>query len=301
MNPGSLILIHGGALGDFVLTLHLLEGLLDKLSCPARVLFRRSYHCLLENAPETEALDLDSPGVSRLFGDQADTALRDVALGLPTSPVVIDCLGTKLSPIHGAESQLFRLDPRQNGTKNHILRQWTDQLAAQGLSIALAAPNWLLQSHSAKDKSGRVLVHPGSGGSGKCWPLERVVEFCIRLTEGGWSVSTALGPAELESWPADHHRKLDSLGTLHRCDRLDQFVDLVQSVQFFVGNDSGPAHLAAALGCQTLVIFQATDPNIWAPPAAHVVGAATDETPPTVDAVFSAWQAMTGTCQSRST
>jgi len=33
----------------------------------------------------------------------------------------------------------------------------------------------------------------------------------------------------------------------------------------FVGNDSGPAHMAAALGVPSVVIFGASDPAIWGP------------------------------------
>jgi len=299
MKSGSLILIHGGALGDFVLTLHLLQGLLDKLACPARVLCRRSYHCLLKDAQQIEALDLESPNVSRLFGDHAYTAFRDLAAGLPTPTVVVDCLGTKLSPTPDAEFEVFRIDPRPNGTNNHILRQWANQLDPHGLHVAPTAPEWLKQTRSHSRSDRHVLIHPGSGGSGKCWPLEHIAQLCGRLTEDGWSVSTALGPVELETWSADHIRQLESIGTLHRFERLGQFVGLVESVQYFVGNDSGPAHLAAALGCQTLVIFQATDPNIWAPPSAAHIDSVNDGTPPTVDAVYEAWRAMQGACNER--
>jgi len=37
-----------------------------------------------------------------------------------------------------------------------------------------------------------------------------------------------------------------------------------------VGNDSGPTHLAAAVGCPTVAIFGPTDPAVWAPVGAHV-------------------------------
>jgi heptosyltransferase-3 len=35
--------------------------------------------------------------------------------------------------------------------------------------------------------------------------------------------------------------------------------------QLFVGNDSGPAHLAAAFGVPVTVLFGASDPVTWAP------------------------------------
>ncbi len=38
-----------------------------------------------------------------------------------------------------------------------------------------------------------------------------------------------------------------------------------------MGNDSGPTHLAAAVGCPTVALFGPTDPARWAPVGAHVV------------------------------
>jgi len=39
----------------------------------------------------------------------------------------------------------------------------------------------------------------------------------------------------------------------------------VAAASLFVGNDSGPAHMAAALGVPAVVIFGASDPAIWGP------------------------------------
>ncbi len=301
MNPGGLILIHGGALGDFVLTLHLLQGLITHFGCPARVVCRRSYHCLLATAPQVEALDLDGPVARRLFGEQADTALHEIAAGLDGPLVVVDCLGTNLRSDREIGYRLLRIDPRDQPSENHILKQWTKQLAAQGLTVSPARPTWLRQAKLRDDDMRHVIIHPGSGGNTKCWPLDRFCELIDRIRRDGWRVSVALGPVELESWPTDALRQLEQSTSLITFERLDQFVEVLQTVQFFVGNDSGPSHLAKALGCHTLVIFQATNPNIWAPPGARCVGPAYDGLPPSVDAVFNAWTDMTRACNASST
>ncbi|MGH2669848.1 MAG: glycosyltransferase family 9 protein, partial [bacterium] len=46
---------------------------------------------------------------------------------------------------------------------------------------------------------------------------------------------------------------------------LRRLAALLEAARVFVGNDSGPSHLAAALGCPTLVLFGPTDPAVWAP------------------------------------
>ena len=42
-------------------------------------------------------------------------------------------------------------------------------------------------------------------------------------------------------------------------------MSLISGAELFVGNDSGPAHIAAAFGIPTTVIFGASDPAIWGP------------------------------------
>lgn len=54
---------------------------------------------------------------------------------------------------------------------------------------------------------------------------------------------------------------------------LEETKSLVQSAAFFVGNDSGPAHMAAAFGIPVVVVFGNSDPVVWAPwkVSSHVV------------------------------
>ena len=46
---------------------------------------------------------------------------------------------------------------------------------------------------------------------------------------------------------------------------LDHIGALTEVADLFIGNDAGPTHVAAAVGCKTLAIFGPTDPNVSAP------------------------------------
>ena len=46
---------------------------------------------------------------------------------------------------------------------------------------------------------------------------------------------------------------------------LDEVKNLIAGAQLFLGNDSGPAHIAAAFGVPVAVIFGASNPSTWAP------------------------------------
>lgn len=46
---------------------------------------------------------------------------------------------------------------------------------------------------------------------------------------------------------------------------LEEIKSLLAGATLFVGNDSGPAHMAAALGLPVVVFFGSSDPHIWRP------------------------------------
>ena len=51
---------------------------------------------------------------------------------------------------------------------------------------------------------------------------------------------------------------------------LPEFAGLLNSAHVFIGNDSGPSHLAAAVGTPTVAIFGPTDPRTWGPVGENV-------------------------------
>ena len=46
---------------------------------------------------------------------------------------------------------------------------------------------------------------------------------------------------------------------------LSEIKSLLRGASLFLGNDSGPAHMAAAFGLATVVIFGSSNPDIWHP------------------------------------
>jgi len=118
----------------------------------------------------------------------------------------------------------------------------------------------------------RVVMHPGSGAAPaqKRWPLNRFVEVGRTLVEQTDAhIIVAGGPAE-QALAAQLSRAigpaaLSLAGRLH----LRQSMALFAACDLFIGNDSGPLHLAAAVGTPAVGIYGATDPAVfgpWAPP-----------------------------------
>jgi heptosyltransferase-3 len=121
----------------------------------------------------------------------------------------------------------------------------------------------------------RVAVHPGSGRSIKCWPyFARLADrLCDRLGAqvvffGAADEVTLVGNIlEQMEFAAQATSVAGELS-------VGQLLPALAEFDLYVGNDSGPTHLAASLGLPTLCICSGTnDPLQWAPlgPAALTI------------------------------
>jgi heptosyltransferase-3 len=114
-----------------------------------------------------------------------------------------------------------------------------------------------------------IAVHPGSGSPRKNWPAERWHEVIARLPA---PVLLILGEAEAETWnalsanPASGSANTEIAANLP----LEALVAKLVQCRLFLGHDSGVSHLAAACGVPSLLLFGPTDPAVWAPPAPQV-------------------------------
>ena len=117
--------------------------------------------------------------------------------------------------------------------------------------------------HSAGYK---VVMHPGSGDPAKCWPSAAFAEVCDALTEHGCEivlVGTAAEKSLAENVAGLCHRPVRVLAgetSLRGLGALTAAADL------FIGNDSGPAHLAVTQGIPVIIIWSETNtPEEWGP------------------------------------
>jgi ADP-heptose:LPS heptosyltransferase len=108
-----------------------------------------------------------------------------------------------------------------------------------------------------------MVIHPGSGGAAKKWPMKRFLKVAARLEAAGWRVYWSFGEAdedEREAW-----RAAGSPGTALEEGELGRLAAVLAQADGYLGNDSGVTHLAAAAGCRTLALFGPSDADKWAP------------------------------------
>jgi ADP-heptose:LPS heptosyltransferase len=102
-----------------------------------------------------------------------------------------------------------------------------------------------------------VVIHPIAATPAKTWRAEGFLEAARHLKSSGSDVIFIGGSADDLS-PFRAFRTLAGAP-------LAEIKSLLASASVFLGNDSGPAHMAAAFGIPSVVLFASSDPAIWGP------------------------------------
>jgi len=139
-----------------------------------------------------------------------------------------------------------------------------------------------------------VVVHPGSGGRRKCWPPGLFAKVLDGLAERGEQAVLLRGPADREACDGVVGALASGAAPpVAAFESLSDAAALIANADAFLGNDSGIAHLAAALGRSTISVFGPTDPALWRPlgPSVKTVGGSPVGTWPEPEGVMEALNA----------
>jgi lipopolysaccharide heptosyltransferase III len=110
-----------------------------------------------------------------------------------------------------------------------------------------------------------AVLRPGAGQANKRWPVERFAAIARWLREThGMAAVINLGPGDEPIAPAVKEH-FASVGRIVDSLDLRGLIALLAGASFFLGNDTGPTHIAAALGKKSVVIFGASDSRVWSP------------------------------------
>jgi lipopolysaccharide heptosyltransferase III len=101
-----------------------------------------------------------------------------------------------------------------------------------------------------------AVLHPFASTSEKTWPAERFCEVARYLQL--WNIKPVF-----VAGPRDDIRPFKA--HLMAQETLTETKALISKAAVFIGNDSGPAHMAAAFAVPSIVMFSSTNPAIWGP------------------------------------
>ncbi len=149
-----------------------------------------------------------------------------------------------------------------------------------------AAPNLYITARH--DAAAALLIPPGApvlaiapiaATVAKTWPVDRFADLAVQLTGtggpcAGWRLALFGGPGDAAA-AAPLAAKLGARGCITVFSEPDLLTvaAALARVEAFVGNDSGLAHLAAAVGTPALAVFGLTDPVRYGPWGGAVVRA----------------------------
>ncbi len=117
------------------------------------------------------------------------------------------------------------------------------------------------------DRSRLIVVHPTSRWLFKCWNDDKVAGLIDWLKNEGWQPVVTCGPSDEEMARARVILALTKSQPVVRIGdmSLRELAALMRQARFMFGMDSAPAHLAAAAGCRTVVLFGPSQINRWRP------------------------------------
>jgi ADP-heptose:LPS heptosyltransferase len=272
----NVLIFHQAALGDFVLTWPLALAA-ARLFAQSRVIYvtHASKGALAEKVLRVEFADAEA-GWHALFGDAtqlsqtARTLVEGSHLVLSFVSAPQDAWSQNVSRLAPAAQQIFLQSKPPEGSDRHVTEHIADQLSpTPALQAAMVQ---MLRSVAQRGVSGLrenppdspVVIHPGGGAARKCWPAERFVALAEKLRAAGRNLRFVLGEVELEQWPAERVARLRAVADLAQPATYLELFDVISAARVYVGNDTGPTHLAAITGVPTVALF-GTDPARWRP------------------------------------
>ena len=103
-----------------------------------------------------------------------------------------------------------------------------------------------------------AILNPGAGWGAKRWPAERYGRVARALAADGLHAIVNYGPGE-EKLASEAAAASEGTATLIKCS-ISELIALTRRARLFIGGDTGPMHLAAALRVPVVAIFGPTDP-----------------------------------------
>jgi heptosyltransferase-3 len=275
-----ILVIRGGAIGDFILTLPALKALRDAYSeAHIAILGYKHIAALAENRIYAEAIrSIEYGPMSGFFARDSELS-PELASYFSSFDLIISYLydpdGIFENNLRRCGIQQIVRGPAKVDNSQHAACQLAQPLLQLGIPVtdlvAEVYPSREDRNLAAKFLADCarpiVTLHPGSGSEKKNWPLECWIEIGNQLL----SWENFAGSIVVISGEADESQtvKLESIWknarvlfakNLPLTHLAALFADTI-----FLGHDSGISQLAAAAGAKCILLFGPTDPEVWAP------------------------------------
>jgi heptosyltransferase-3 len=272
-----VLVIRGGAIGDFVLTLPAIKLLREEFPrAQIEILGYESVIALADRRFYADAIR------SIEYGPLAGFFAKDSALPAELSGYFgsFDLIVSYLfdperifqKNLERCGIKMFMAGPAKLSSHEHAALQLARPLEQIGLFLKnpaariypTEADREFAQDVPGHSRKSVIALHPGSGSETKNWPIENWKKLGEHLFSIDRTVLVVAGEADearlrvLETaWKDKPVRFARNLTLPHLAALFENTV--------FVGHDSGISHIAASVGARCILLFGPTDPTVWAP------------------------------------
>lgn len=263
--------MRGGALGDLVLTLPVLQAI--RISYPEAEIvllgiFPQARLAIPQFVDRVERLDAQE--LVPLFVDgPLPKAVRNRLAGFELAVSFLsdpDSIIQRNLAAAGAKRVLA--PPSRMQSEVHAVFHLAEVLAPLGLTLRY--PVVRLSVGPRLHRSPRLGFHIGSGSSQKNWPIDHWIELIQRLDPSFSDFHLLGGEADEKVVREFCARWGNRRLTTQLNASLSDLCHALNECTVFVGHDTGVTHLAAAVGTPTVALFGPTNANVWAPLGEHV-------------------------------
>jgi heptosyltransferase-3 len=272
-----ILVIRGGAIGDFVLTLPAIKLLRDRFpEAHLEVLGYKHIAALAEKRFYAAAVrSIESASLARFFARDSELpiALRDYFNGFDLIlSYLYDPDKIFEANVKTCGAGAFIAGPSKVDNSEHAAFQLARPLKALGLSLTdpaarlypSEADRSAIGSFRGSERPDSIALHPGSGSETKNWSIDNWTKLGDVLLSKGHNLLIIAGEADTDrtpplkaAWNGKPVQFAENLPLAHLAALLEG--------SLFIGHDSGISHLAAAAGARCILLFGWTDPTIWAP------------------------------------
>jgi len=143
-------------------------------------------------------------------------------------------------------SQIFLTHPLVVADhQEHRYENW--RIIAQALNLNLEKRDKI--HFPPRPASRTILIHTGAAQPVRVWPVERYLQLVKKLRARGHAVRVLCNPEQLAWWQNAGEKEVVSPKS------ISELLAILDAAALFVGNDSGPGHLAAFCGLPTFTLF----------------------------------------------
>jgi len=273
-----ILVIRGGAIGDFVLTLPAIKLLRDNFpQAHIEILGYPHIIALAERRFYADAIrSIEFRPLAAFFATDAALPV-ELTEYFGSFDLILNYLfdpdGIFHNNLNRCGIKVFIAGPSKLSGHEHAALQLARPLEQIGLQLKSPAAR-IYPTEADREfarnflgNSGRpcIALHPGSGSQTKNWPIEKWEKLGEHLFfSPDRAVLVVTGEADEErlgvletAWKNKPVRFATNLALPHLAALFETSV--------FIGHDSGISHIAAAAGARCILLFGPTDPAIWAP------------------------------------